>query len=482
MALVCCWCLLATKNVPQTHDGMGFVFIEAYRRAYRAGDYFPLWTPFGENGHGSAIFILYHRLHAQLAALVALQTGTIAALKISIPFWLMVGATGMRRYCRLHGVRPWVAWIAGLWIISSHYAISDWYVRGATAELSAYMLVPWGLRYATELFERRWSAVRLAVASGLIFFAHMIIFYFFLLTAAVVIVGGFLRVLPYGWARVRAATGRALTFGALLTCFIGPYAAAVTYAQEFGGVGKYGLRSQPSDFAQFPVFFKDPNHSWSRLVVEGDMSLEIGRWILLCLAVFVVLAPTARKAVWQRAGALALLAVWYLGLQHYGMTFWIDMLPGASKIQFPGRLLVYITTIAILCAAIATEGALRSPMPPVRLIACVLPCVAAACQGNQIRGMQSAIWWLYVDRTVAEEALANDTSVLTNKLSINQSWNDFLPHMHGSNPAVQPFLRASEGCLITSPTYPFTRSLADRGIALCGSILRVMTRIRCPLA
>ncbi len=30
--------------------------------------------------------------------------------------------------------------------------------------------------------------------------------------------------------------------------------------------------------------------------------------------------------------------------------------------------------------------------------------------------------------------------------------------------------------------YPFTRSLADRGIALCGSILRVMTRIRCPLA
>ncbi len=33
-----------------------------------------------------------------------------------------------------------------------------------------------------------------------------------------------------------------------------------------------------------------------------------------------------------------------------------------------------------------------------------------------------------------------------------------------------------------SYSYPFTRSLADRGIALCGSILRVMTRIRCPLA
>ena len=182
------------------------------------------------------------------------------------------------------------------------------------------------------------------------------------------------------------------------------------------------------------------------------MSLEIGRWILLCLAVFLVLAPGARKAVWQRTGGLALLAVWYLGLQHYGMTFWIEMLPGASKLQFPGRLLVYITAISIVCAAIATEGALRSPLPPVRLVACLLPWVAAACQGNQIRGMQSAIWWLHVDRTVADEALADDTSVLTKKVSMNQSWNDFLPRMHGNNPAVQPFLKASEGCLITSPT------------------------------
>jgi hypothetical protein len=39
-----------------------------------------------------------------------------------------------------------------------------------------------------------------------------------------------------------------------------------------------------------------------------------------------------------------------------------------------------------------------------------------------------------------------------------------------------------EALLGSLGAYPFTRSLADRGIALCGSILRVMTRIRCPLA
>ncbi len=37
----------------------------------------------------------------------------------------------------------------------------------------------------------------------------------------------------------------------------------------------------------------------------------------------------------------------------------------------------------------------------------------------------------------------------------------------------------SKNISICLSLYPFTRSLADRGIALCGSILRVMTRIRC---
>ena len=52
LALVLCWSLFAIKGVPLTHDGMGLVVIEMYRRAYRAGDYFPIWTVFGENGHG----------------------------------------------------------------------------------------------------------------------------------------------------------------------------------------------------------------------------------------------------------------------------------------------------------------------------------------------------------------------------------------------------------------------------------------------
>ena len=169
LALIASWSLFAIKGVPLTHDGLGMVVIEAYRRAYGVRNYFPLWTVFGENGHGSALLILYHRLHAGLAAVLALKTGSVVAMKASIPFWLVVGGMGMRRLCRYHGARPWLAWIGGALLISAPYTLTDWYIRGATAELTAFMLVPWGLRYAAELLEadrRRWSAVRFAVASA----------------------------------------------------------------------------------------------------------------------------------------------------------------------------------------------------------------------------------------------------------------------------------------------------------------------------
>jgi hypothetical protein len=451
LAVIFSWGLLAIKGVPLTHDGMGFVFVEAYRRAYLAGDYFPLWTPFGLNGHGSAIFILYHRLHAQLAAVLALKTGTVVAVKASVPFWLTIGGIGMRRLCRFHGVRPWVAWISGTFIMSALYTTADWYIRGATAEMVAFMLVPWGLRYASELYERRWGAVRLAVASILIFFAHMITFYFFVVTAAVVVATNFVRLRAYGWARIRMAVVRSLAFVAMLTCAIGPWAAAVTYVTAFSGIGKLGLRTRPQDFGPYKIYFLDPSLSWTRTVFEGEMSLEIGRWCLLCVGVFLLLAPGARASVWRRAGGLALLAAWFVALQHYGMTFWFEMLPGATKIQFPGRLLVLVVSVAILCMALATEAALRSPVPVVRLLACVLPVLGAAFQGNQTRGDQSAIWGFNVDRTVADEALRNEDDLMTSKLSMSNSWGEFLPHLHGLNPPLQPFVSASDGCFVSSP-------------------------------
>jgi hypothetical protein len=448
-ALVLSWCLFWFNGVPQTHDGMGIVFIEAFRRSYLAGDYFPLWSVFGEGGHGSPFPALYHRLHVQLAALLALKTGTIVALKASIPFWLVVGGIGMRRLCRSHGVRPWVAWMTGVLLMAANYTVADWYIRGATAEFVGFMLVPWGLRYAYELLDRRWGVVRLAIISALLMMAHMMTFYFFVVTSTVLIGVQLLRIMRQGWRRLRGALGRCLALAGLLLCTLGPYAAAVSYVVAFTGLRDFGMVSHPDPWKDY---LANSNTSWSRTVVDGQMTLEIGRWFVFCFALFLLLAPGARRAVWQRTGSLVIVTIAYVLLLHVGMGFWFDLLPGASKIQFPARLLVFIDTATLLCMAIAIEGALRDDSPFVRLLAGTLPLVATVCQVNIACGNLSGIWDHHVERAEADKELANDTNLLSKKMAMYSDWVAYLPRMHGTNPPVSPFLKASDGCHISSAT------------------------------
>ncbi len=447
LALVFSWSLFAIPELPLTHDGLGLCFIESYRRSYKGGNFFPIWNVFGELGHGSGIFILYHRLHAQLTAVLALATGTVVALKVSIPVLLLVGAAGMRRLCRSRGVRPWVAFVAGALVMSANYTWTEWYIRGATAELTAFMLVPWGLRYAFEVFERRWGAVRLALASAAIFYAHMMTSYFFLVIVAGILTHSLVQRRSAGWLSLRAALGRALAFGALCLAAVGPYAAAVTYTVGFSGVGSLGMRSSAGDYFPYSAFLIDPSFSWSRAVVEGQYSVEVGRWLLLCLGVLLVLSPGARASVWRRTGGLAVLAVWFFALQHFGMGFWFDLLPGASKIQFPQRLLVFVVTVTILCTAVAIEAALRSAAPFVRVVARALPLLAVACQGNMARGTQGTIRDAHVEKKNLDDMVAAKNGVLVQHVSSYTSWDDFLPRRH-AYPPESAFLSASEGCQI----------------------------------
>src|SRR5579864_5944897 len=104
-ALAVTWSLLLLGGVPSTHDPFGWDRIETYRRAYLAGDLFPVWTPFSSNGHGSSHPLLYHRLYGQLFGALSLVTGVVRATKISIPFLYVVGAAGMRRLSLAHGAR-----------------------------------------------------------------------------------------------------------------------------------------------------------------------------------------------------------------------------------------------------------------------------------------------------------------------------------------------------------------------------------------
>jgi hypothetical protein len=449
LAVLLSWSLFAVPGMPLTHDGLGLAFVEAYRRSYRGGDYFPLWTPFAEAGHGSAFPILYHRLHAQVFGLLAVKLGSLIALKVSIPMLLVVGAVGMRRLGLAMGVRPWLAWIAGVLLMAAPYVVTDWFVRGATAEFTAFMLVPWCLREALRAFDDDWGPVRLAVASALLFYAHMMTFYVFVLVAFVVIAGSLLGRRAFGWPGLRPAIRRGAVFVALLTCAIGPYAAAVKYAVAFSGLNKLEMRGDDEAYYPLTSFFADPNFSWSRAQYSGDVSVEIGRWALLCLGVALLVEPAARTAL-RRVLGLVVLAIAFLGLQRKEMSFVFGDVPGAAAIQLPTRLLVYIVPIVLLCMAMALEQALRSKRPWVRAVALVMPAVAAAGQVTLAASTQRAIWGQQVARSDIDQAMDNEQDVTTGKMAVYSAWHLFAPKRQGSPPAA-PFLEAKGDCAISSP-------------------------------
>jgi hypothetical protein len=451
-AIALSWSLLVVGGLPMTDDGMGIPFLEVYRRAYMAGDWFPIWTSFAAQGHGSPLPIMYHRLHPTVFGVLALWTGSLLALKISIPTLLTIGAAGTRRLCRLLGARPWVAWIGGGLLMSASYAVVDWFVRGATAEFTAFMLVPWCVREALRVFDDKWGPVRLAASSALLFYAHLMTFYFFVLVAGVVMLGGLLERWRFGWPGLRIAIRRGAIFTGLLTCAIGPYAAAVQYTVAFCGIDKLNMRPDNGAYFEWPQYFADPSFSWSRVDIQGAMSPEIGRWMLLCLAVVLVIAPAARAAMWKRVRGLATLGVIFVIVQRKPMSFLFEIVPGASRIQFPSRLLVYIVPITIVCTAVAVEMALRSMVPWVRAVARAMPLVSVAGQANLAMGTQSWIWGHNCAKSDVEAAMQNPIDATTGRLAIYapETWDQFLPKgLVVTKPA--PFIEASDGCTVTPP-------------------------------
>jgi hypothetical protein len=450
LAIAMVWSLLATRGVPDTHDGLGVDRLETFRRAFLAGDAFPVWTVFGSNYHGSPHLLLYHRLYGQLFGALALLTGPIGAMKISVPLLLVAGGAGMRRLCELHGVRRWIAWLAGAFVLSATYATTDWFVRGAIAELAAFMILPWCF-YCLDLFRKhRASALALAFVTSLLFYAHMVMFFYFGFVLVAALAAHLFRAARSSMADLRRELGRIAAFGALVACGIGPYAMAVSYAMPFVGVATMGIEHHK--YRPLIDYLFDPHLSWWDVPHPNDMAIEVGRWLLLPLAVLLVLLPSARASVRARAGALCVVALFFVLLQHHAFVWVLETIPGAQKIQFPLRLVIFLIPVAALCLGLSLEQAKRSPWPGVGPAALALCVVALVAQMNLGIRDQRTIEKSQIPRATEEAHIAD--------LGVWATWEWYLPEGRGRM-APEPFFMASQGCRFSSPELTGGREVSD---------------------
>ncbi|NES85212.1 MAG: hypothetical protein F6K10_29490, partial [Moorea sp. SIO2B7] len=190
-----CWQILFIDGWPHNHEYLSFFErVEIFRIAMNSGDFFPLWTPFAAHGYGSPFPFFYHRLYSTIVALIALIiNSTYLAVKISVPLLLTFGAVGMYKTAQLMKLKMPYCIATGLLLIFANYTLTDWLVRGAMAELSAAMLIPWLFYYCLNIIQGKAAGFKLGLIMACLFFAHSVIFYYSIIVFVITFILAFLQ-------------------------------------------------------------------------------------------------------------------------------------------------------------------------------------------------------------------------------------------------------------------------------------------------
>lgn len=161
---------------PHNHEGADFAIRTEIASAHlQQGHVLPVWSNLDNEGFGSPQPALYHKLFYLVSgSLRAAGLSLKGALATSVVAFLVVGAAGMVRLLRELGAPSTVAAISGLLLMAANYTTTNWLVRGALAELSAAMLVPWVLWGLLVTARRGRVSLALPIGLGLCFWAHSV--------------------------------------------------------------------------------------------------------------------------------------------------------------------------------------------------------------------------------------------------------------------------------------------------------------------
>ncbi|HUR36006.1 MAG TPA: hypothetical protein VM032_19520 [Vicinamibacterales bacterium] len=345
---------------PMNHDGPGFAQrVHIYARHLAAFDLLPIWSSADASGFGSPMPLFYHRLFYVVAAPLALATGSVKfAVLVTLASALVAGAAGVYRLTRLLGAGRLAATFAGCSLIAANYTVTNWLVRGAVAELTGAMLVPWTLFYFVQALRAGRMPVALGAVLALLWHAHSVMAFHTALVLAISFVV-LAIVQPAHLALLRPRTAwLALAAFALL---VGPHLAAMAVAQSRYDLSRFvSWPLHPSyQFRPLAWYFWDRHWTWGHTV--SGLTLQIDLPMLALLGVGIVAAagrgPLREWSVASLA-PVALPAALCLALQmHWTERFYLYV-PGAAFIQFPWRLLAVLTPALIALAFTVADRAL----------------------------------------------------------------------------------------------------------------------------
>lgn len=351
--------LWAEPGWPEGHEGTIFgLRTQVYLRHLSWGDVAPIWSSADAAGFGTPFPLLYHKLFYLMAAPIALATGSMqGALVATVLVLLVAGAAGTYRLVRALDGSRFAAIVAGCAVITANYTVTDWLIRGALAELSGAMVLPWVLAAFVRSLRRGRMTAGFGFGTAMLWLGHSTLAYFTVLLLAL----SYLLLAMRGRAPWSVLDPRTAWRAALVgIAIVGPYAAAmgiVAPHYELTRILEYPYTPE-HQFRRLDWYFLYRGWTWG---ADWEGFTTVLDYPLLAALAGAMLArrrwrPTSPHGIplsWvMLPAALALLLQLHVSLPFY------RLVPGADFIQFPWRLLALITPALAAAAAVLLHRSL----------------------------------------------------------------------------------------------------------------------------
>lgn len=335
-----------------------------YVMHYKQWDFFPLWSSMDNFRMGSPLPALYHKLFYYVSSIIYFIVGNyITANMLGIWFFLVLGAVGTYRLSRYLGCSYIASICGGAMLIVANYTITNWLIRGAVAELSGEMLIPWFFIAYFQSLSQRKITVKLAFLIGLIYLAHSLLVYY------LVLIMGFIGLIFALYTRSLLTFLKPKNWIWSVFFFIlvfGPHIYVLSLLSadyDISRILQHGYHPRSQFVEPLSRYYWDTDWDWSKWGSFGyTIQLDLAPLVFSFLCLLILFWP---NKVWPKnyftlqplhKGGIAILLILFITLFistllqfKFTLPFY-EHIPGAEYVQFPWRLLSLVTPVLIVFA------------------------------------------------------------------------------------------------------------------------------------
>lgn len=168
--------LLIQKGWPLNHEMENFKLRTiVYSDHMKQFDFFPLWSSSDAFGMGTPSPLFYHKFFFYISSSFFIFTSsTKLSLILTLGFFMFIGIIGMYKALKKLGLNEWTVLLLSVSVIFLNYSFTDWLVRGAMAEFTAMMMIPWLINWCFSLIKTKRFSISVSIILFLLYISHNI--------------------------------------------------------------------------------------------------------------------------------------------------------------------------------------------------------------------------------------------------------------------------------------------------------------------